>query len=328
MTARTTVKLLTGGKAKVARSSLFCITASAGAYGQAPEGGWMHTPIKDLPKDSLRVLGKWVGADGNLWVMLPDNSAQDITVVAPAKHYNAGEDVQKYHLYIAARTSTINTNLDLGSPEVCVGQLLELLPTWSPEVPGFQSIDTLWHLLGNYVNQEVDYATNCVTYVRNDDLLTNLVQQCWYVNGSGGGCGVQQTYSFPNGQTVNLGAMGDFTVYRPSVQFSNIPPCAVALSGSVLDLEFPQFKAMVTSTDFSGDLNWVQLIKRQAFGNGQWLDNTYGNYYLDNDLFYNTENNNQVGAPPQNTSVTPQTNGVINFGAVLDNAINVLLKGA
>jgi hypothetical protein len=110
--ARTTVTLLTGGKSGVNRKSLWCIQPWATAYGRpwhssgiAGGAGWFDAPGTPVPKTKLWVLKKQVGADGKLWVALPDNSAQNITVTAQGvKHYDAGpvdmtdmSRVQKYH---------------------------------------------------------------------------------------------------------------------------------------------------------------------------------------------------------------------------------------
>ena len=94
LTARTTVKLFTGGKAKVTRQSLFRLACGATKYGQTATG-WSDV---EMDKLGLRVMGKPVGADGILWVALADNSDADITVVAGANHYNAWATPTKYYL--------------------------------------------------------------------------------------------------------------------------------------------------------------------------------------------------------------------------------------
>jgi hypothetical protein len=105
--ANTFVKLYTGGKA-VARRNLFCITVdTADEYHEPsqPNYGWPNLAVKAIPKDRLQVCGKQVGADGKLWIVLPDNSEQDITVRAPGiKHFNANATPQKYSLRVKALT--------------------------------------------------------------------------------------------------------------------------------------------------------------------------------------------------------------------------------
>ena len=217
LTARTTVKLFTGGKAKVTRQSLFRLDCGATKYGQTATG-WSDV---DMDKSGLRVMNKPVGADGMLWVALADNSDADITVVAVASHYNAWATPTKYHLYIGLTTSTANANLDTDTPEVCVGQLVTLGADWQGGIPPYNNVDNMWwHLPAKYVNEPYQYSSNCTSYRQNTELLTNTAVQCWYINLPGGDCSVRETLHFSNGQSVNIAAAGNFTVYRPTVYFT------------------------------------------------------------------------------------------------------------
>ncbi|MEI8292147.1 MAG: hypothetical protein WCH99_21970, partial [Verrucomicrobiota bacterium] len=86
--ARTQVKLWTGGKSVVGKKSLFCIQPTAESFGQAPEAGWISCPRYAMLTHTLQVLGKHPGLDGRVWVALAEDSVQDITVTAPARHYS------------------------------------------------------------------------------------------------------------------------------------------------------------------------------------------------------------------------------------------------
>ena len=89
--ARTTVTLLTGGKSEINGQSLWRIQPWAMEYGRSEYGGWMFAPCTSVPNSKLLLMHKHVGSDGMLWVVLPDNSPQDITVTASGvKDYNAG----------------------------------------------------------------------------------------------------------------------------------------------------------------------------------------------------------------------------------------------
>ena len=219
----TQITLHTGGKGVVQRQSLFCLTAS------------MTDMIanQNIPPEQI-ILGSAgaLGADYRRWIVLPDNQSIDVTPkkVAPLQcfGYYAGEiygghvDQGKYHPYIKLQTSTTNANLDTDVPEVCVGQKvtfsLECLPAYAEQVGR-------WHLPEKYVNQATNYSSTCKTYVKNDDGLTNLTTQCWYVNQPGGKVSATWNLQFANGQQVIVICKGNFTVYRPSVtDFVNISP--------------------------------------------------------------------------------------------------------
>jgi hypothetical protein len=289
MTAHTKMKLLTGGKSGINKKSLFCLMPSGAQYFTPQQPTWVLTPSVGIPNTSLKV-GSFgsPGADGNLWKAIDDNSDPDVTVTAPCDHYYSNVTPQKYREYITASTSTVYANLDLETPEVCVGQLLQLSPTWSPGVPPFQSIDnTWWHLPDKYVNEPYQYSSVCTSYQQDADLLTNLVQQCWYVNGPGGACSTRETYIFPNGQSVNIAATGSFTVYRPSAKNEVTHPGDVSLDGTIYLQDAPvDFDAHVQS-QFPGQANWTQLVNRNCQEAFYLQAGTFGNYWLDTSLFYN-----------------------------------------
>ncbi len=87
----TTVTLFTGGKAGSKRKHLFTVRGSAEDYGASKDGGWSHTPVKPIPKTSIRILGKYADEFGDVRKSLPDNDAVNLGLWCPGiKHYNAG----------------------------------------------------------------------------------------------------------------------------------------------------------------------------------------------------------------------------------------------
>jgi hypothetical protein len=126
-----------------------------------------------------------------------------------------------------------------------------------------------------------------------------VVQDCWYVHDPGGDCSVRETYRFSNGQSVNVFAKGNFTVYRPKmVLFTNYPPFIPMLTNGWVELGLDgympvgennfvgqmNFKATVeTKTNFSGTINWTQLNWRNI--DFVPIQSTTG-FYLDNDEFF------------------------------------------
>ena len=134
VTAKTQLKLYTSGKAGINHLNLFCINAGATSYGRPPtEDGddypWWSTPSPTVNPSQLQALGKQVGADGNLWVALPDGASPDLNLWLPMfQHYNATATVQKYEPRISARGNGVNyDDLSVTNPEYCVGQNLTFL---------------------------------------------------------------------------------------------------------------------------------------------------------------------------------------------------------
>jgi hypothetical protein len=304
------MKFKTGGPPGSTRKNLYVLSGTLNGGASPPQAM------------SLGSLGH-LGSDGNLYVVLPDNTTEEVTPnVAGMDSYGFHlNPPAKYHPYINLYTSTTNANLDTNTPEVCVGQLVTLALDWQGGVPPYANILQHWVLPGEYVNQPTNYSATCATYVRNDNLLTNLVQQCWYVNQPGGTVTIGMDLQFANGQTVPVAAAGNITVYRPSVQFTPITTGTPTISPS--GQMFPQtiienggilFQATVTSTDFSGNANWVQLINRIVIGDwpGYVNLNTFGDC-LDNDPFYNTQGG-LPGTPAVNTPITSGSTTVVTFG--------------
>jgi hypothetical protein len=101
--AHTQVKLYTGGKAQIQRQNLFGIYVSANAYGKPEYAPWHYTAGEPLDITSTTVMGRHPGADHMVWKLLPDGfDGEDMTVTAPAKHYDASAGGAKYHCYFNA----------------------------------------------------------------------------------------------------------------------------------------------------------------------------------------------------------------------------------
>jgi hypothetical protein len=253
----------------------------------------IQTPCLPRLAVPLLALGKNVGSDGNLWVALPDNSAQDVNLFAPGvQHYDAWATPTKYHPYIGLTTSSTNVSLDDATPEVCVGQTVTMGMDWLGGNPPFTNVDSVWwHLPDKYVNQQTNYSSTCTTYVKNTDLLTNTAIQCWYVNGSGGNCSVRETLHFSNGQSVTIAAAGSFTVYRPGVnQPVTFGPYNAALEGSyppMLELaDNAMYYTVTINSKYSGSFGLTQLVKMYSETvlippDGLTGATTWGNFNLD-----------------------------------------------
>ena len=135
----------------------------------------------------------------------------------------------------------------------------------------------IWDLPGKFVNQQTNYSATCATYVRNDALLAitgkNLTTGCWYVNKPGGKVGVNANLHFSNGQYVSVTTDGNFTVYRPTAQTTNIElqphyiisnnlglTCKLQLGNSSGDGDLSYRVDIHSKLPYTGDANITQLI--------------------------------------------------------------------
>ena len=227
VTARTQVKLSTGGKSGVKRDSLFCINAWAKAYDWSSLGNWVESDVAD--KTQLRVMEKQLGADGNLWVVLPDNTSHDITVSAPKKHYNAWATPEKFKLAIKANEVLLDPNAVVSNAHFCVGQHISFDLSGLPD--GATAINFRWDLSGTYVNDHTNSVpggsspNSSENYFKNQGLLNNAtLTNCWWVSG---GFSPPLCYSasvtcdliFTNGRPpLPASASGLFTMHRPKIE--------------------------------------------------------------------------------------------------------------
>ena len=233
--ARTEMKLLTGGKAQINRQHLIQLQCSGTEYGQpyfdAPSGltwdgsgflyPWEDVAETPIDKSRMRALGQWVGADGNLWVSLPDNAAMDLKLSAPFRHYDATATPTKYLLTITANYADITTN----TPEYCVGQQVFLWAEWTPSLPENPiRSPVMWGIGGKYINNY--YQPSCsscsVVYTNDTSIMTNEYVTLWWVSGDSTNpptytASFGEGLTFANGQSVSVAANGNIKMYRPTV---------------------------------------------------------------------------------------------------------------
>jgi len=313
--ARTQMKLLTGGKAQVNRKNLFEIDAGATEIlrpplDYEPAYPWWDVPAKAVDNATLLVAGKSVGADGKLWLVLPDNSDADITVIAPGKkHYDANSSAQKYKLTLIASTNSTPIDLSTNVPEFCVGEKISFSPNWIPNTPPIISSIQHWDLPGEFVNESYTFSSVCTSYRRNDDLLTNVTTSCWPINKPGGTVGFWQILTLAGGHTVTVNTVGQYNVYRPSiVNFTTIDSLNAvvrhghAFGDSAADLlEGADAKiSLGIDSKYAGVGFITQLITIEFTNN--IVSGSYTNMTLDNDEVY--PNANKINVP---------TNAIIAF---------------
>lgn len=304
--SKTSMTFRTGGKSGKGRQNLFKINASATEYGKPDDVGsdtspdqWDNTPRHGIAPNQIQVLGKNIGNDGNLFIVLPDNATLDLGATAPGRHYSLGAGARKYKFTIMANGNDLETT----TPEFCTGQAVTFSPRWSPSDPGAVNTIAHWHLPGKYVNEAYQYSPTCLSYRNNSDLLTNLTTGCWYVNGNGGACSMFEILHFSNGQYVTMTAQGNFSVVRPTIDHMTSFCSGVNMftntDGSLNEIalfDMNRSNGMVVQVylkrpdHFSGSAFITQLIKRQLNWNIPpgipWSDSTSGNFWLDTEERY------------------------------------------
>jgi hypothetical protein len=308
--AQMTMKLQTGGKAMSQVRNLFGIGGGGNkiipnnpfesASPHDDEFGYLfeRTGGASIPPQSITIgsLGN-LGSDGNLYVALPDNADVDVTPsasVAGVDYYQFGVGEQKYKLTISANTNDLSDT----TPEFCVGQQVNLKAAWSPSLPSGTQTNYQWIASLDFIDKIVPPATNeaSTNYVLDLTLMTNNPAPVWWYSGGYKYLWCNVNCRFSNGQTAAVIGEGNLSIFRPSVQFLAGSPAAPMLAdgflelGNVDNISNMTFAAQVTSkTNFPGLANWTQLNERAVT---LPFDSTYGEYWLDNDQFYN----NGVGA--------------------------------
>jgi hypothetical protein len=312
--ARIRQKLLTGGRGKSGLQNLFCISATGTVKNGEPAetSQWQGTQELGVDYTTIQVNGMNLGADGNLWVMEPDDAAPDVVVTIPGvRHFNACPGVQEYTLKIQVNQSAILSTVGVvAGAHYCVGQYLDFEPYWLPNDPPYIVSTSFfhWHLPGNYFNAETTPCPTCSTdpFV-NADLLANDTTTAWWVSG---GTPAEYTASvgmnlmFPNGQNASIAAVGKFNMYRPQAKVTAITQAVAVDSdyGTVVNGQFDgnQFALHYGSpeslaksgielsrtintfglnTTYSTD--WVQVLNHVAghrqLSNGTWVSG-YGTH--------------------------------------------------
>ena len=317
-TAHTTLWLWTGTTSDPSHHKLFCISANAV---RVLEKKWRYdsgSPLADL--DKVAVLPRQIeigglgtlGADGNLWVVLPDKANINITPrVSGVNYYAFSADQQKYRLWVCA--NGLPTAGDHITPDArfCVGQQVTFSPAWSPAPPPFTGATYLWVLPDKYVNEswqnQVWVPTGetggyweyygSLNYRINPDLLTHQTTQCWFVNQpsadrSDGVATLGVDLALPNGQNVMVAASGRIDISRPRVTALETltPPIQFtwSVAGALVEAKIDcNWTARVSvPPKFSGTATYTQLIQRntayQLSGHiAPTTDTTDGQFWLD-----------------------------------------------
>ena len=110
----TTMTLQTGGKGIPGVQNLFEIGVSAVNFLSRYIDNGQFTPFwntTNIPYSQITVLGKTVGNDGILYVVLPDNVTVDVTPQAPPPRYTYSVGASKTTISITATASRFNSRV-------------------------------------------------------------------------------------------------------------------------------------------------------------------------------------------------------------------------
>ena len=155
----TVLKLRTGGKSGISRENLFTISAGATEYGKpdtidwgnGPDD-WFGTPATGIDPTRIHVLGKNVGKDGNLFIVLPDNATLNLGAVAPGKHYSLGVGATKHKMFIQANGSMLRPDRVVPTANYAIGEKINLSPVFIPPLPEQPQEGAKWTMTGQYIN--------------------------------------------------------------------------------------------------------------------------------------------------------------------------------
>ena len=285
--AKAFVQLQTGGKAQINRVNLFRIDACATEY-YDPPGSWFHVKAKDIDKTTLTVMGLHPGSDGKIWVVLPDNAVQDITVHAPARHYDAWAGPTKHKLMITANGTPLDPDRSVLTN--CVGQRINFGTSWDQTPSGLlDNLTTyIWAFSTKFVNhswQEQDQfgiPYGSVKYDVDMNLFNVANPYAYWVTGGEKDAYVHAFLHFSNGQSARVDASGKFSMYRPKVVMIDAhhhgtptvvwerpwdtgPSAAIQL-GVQARTNNMNYQLQVISTSFAGGAEIIQLCAIDASG--------------------------------------------------------------
>jgi len=214
--SRTHLTLSTGGKAGLTRQSLFKISGWAWEYGRpggitwynAPDC-WINTPTTDTDVERIQAFGRSLGADGNLFVALPEGAVIGAAASAPGPHNSLNLDPAKYR----PRIFWVPTGADITdkTTSAAVGEKISL----SCELKSADGYTTMeitncqWTIPGFAISNYVADANTGKVYTT--FATTNAGVSYYWVDG-----GTKQVQCTVKVAGQELSASTVFNVIRPS----------------------------------------------------------------------------------------------------------------
>jgi hypothetical protein len=173
-------------------------------------------PVGAPPQQiTLGTLGN-LGSDAHLFTVQSSGNELIITPKASGTFYSGYlPSAVEHKLVITAN----GTNLDDATPEFCVGQKVNLVSSWVPDLPQGTQSSLDWLIGPSYVNTNDPAHDGIAPVYRVDHTLeTNAsVPVWWYDQGGSRYVRCTWTCAFANGQSAVVSKNGFVSVYRPSV---------------------------------------------------------------------------------------------------------------
>ncbi len=290
--AETKWYLQTGGKGT--RQNLWGFSASASEVLDKAvplvdpnlDGGFPGSPMGPIPAGNIKIMGKPLGNDGNLWTTLRDNIPDlDVTpYVAGKDYYTFTVGAQKYIPYITDNGVTLDPNQV--NVTNCVGQKITFGASWDRTPPGLLNNLTtyIWTPSSKYVNHSTHPCNSCsVNYDIDLSLLDVAEPYVWYVSGGDKDVYAHLFLHFDNGQSATVSASGKFSMYRPNVvmvdphqhgtptviwerPWSLIPPGGAIQLGVQGGANNMSYLCRIISSDFDGMAKITQICNINATG--------------------------------------------------------------
>lgn len=311
--SRTYMKLKTGGRSGIGRKNLFTIAASALEYGRnenvdwdGERDYWDSTPASAIAPTRIRVMGKWVGNDGKLFAVLPDNATIDLQASAPARHYNLNLSATKHRLHILANGTALAKDRVRPGANFCVGQKISLESLMTPPVGQFvQDHGPEWLAAGTFCNYVENWPHDAKKYLIDWQLTYQTNSHLWWLNSGPKGVACVWNMTFTNGQTVSVKEFGKTFVHTPKfIRLESTAPYFPWISRDLTTAGKPwlqlggevateggsmNFLAYVVS-DYGGTIRWTQLINQYRYRDdgptGSWTESTDGKFEVDAGEFY------------------------------------------
>jgi hypothetical protein len=195
----------------------------------------------------------------------------------------------------------------------CVGQQIQFSLNFSPTLTSSNEVCN-WTLPANVVSNPTTNNKGCISYNSGGSVATTNSSPClcWCVNGSGGKVSVGASLIMPNGKSVSIAAIGQFAIYRPTLQnFTNNPAAWVTNFSGYLSLGNGSVGDMSYQTgvfsSYPGSADITQLINRNA-NSGLITDTTSGQYWLDTVRFYISQTSNPNSVRPISVGINSPLN--------------------
>ncbi len=282
--AKTRIKLLTGGRARIKRQNIFAISASAmNADNGDGETTWISA-------DRISVAGKQLGTDGKTYLALADGADPELTpkVSGSAPHYHFTVGQTKHTYSVTANGLPLQADKVVNGASYCVGQKVIFNTQFTPALSATPSF-TRWKIPTKFVNKAYQRCqvggAGCIpygatTYIADPALLTAAPTPVWWVNDGIKKVSVSQNLTFPNGQSLAVFTAGKVEAYRP--EFVGIDRIYLPNGGAGCRINTNLSPFEIELKDDTDKYGFFANVKSKASGKIAVTQLLQGGFYYDN----------------------------------------------